>query len=76
MPINNKINLLNIDFKIKDEEVLISNNLGKYKPIPIIFKISGKKNVDHTNSFIKILSKSKGFIPIKKICDTNILKNF
>tara|TARA_Y100000589_G_scaffold100084_1_gene94570 strand:+ start:2338 stop:3039 length:702 start_codon:yes stop_codon:yes gene_type:complete len=76
MPRNTKIDFLNIDVEGKDEEVLISNNWEKYKPNYILVEILREKYIANPNSSIKKFLKSIGYIPINKIFDTYIFKNF
>ena len=76
MPLNTKIDFLNIDAEGKDEEVLISNNWEKYKPNYIIIEILREVSLYNNNSSIKKLLKTKGYIPINKIFDTYIFKKF
>ena len=74
MPINTKIDFLNIDAEGKDEEVLISNNWVKYKPSYILIEILREVYLGKNNSSIKKFLKTKGYIPINKIYDTYIFK--
>lgn len=74
MPINTKIDFLNIDAEGKDEEVLISNNWVKYKPSYILVEILREVYLGKNNSSIKKFLKTKGYIPINKIYDTYIFK--
>ena len=76
MPLNTKIDFLNIDAEGKDEEVLISNNWEKYKPNYILIEILREVSLNNNNSFIKKFLKTKGYIPINKIFDTYIFKKF
>ena len=74
MPINTKIDFLNIDAEGKDEEVLISNNWVKYKPSYILIEILREVYLGKNNCSIKKFLKTKGYIPINKIYDTYIFK--
>ena len=74
MPINTKIDFLNIDAEGKDEEVLISNNWVKYKPSYILVEILREVYLGKNNCSIKKFLKTKGYIPINKIYDTYIFK--
>ena len=76
MPLNTKIDFLNIDAEGKDEEVLISNNWEKYRPNYIIIEILREVSLNNNNSSIKKFLKTKGYIPINKIFDTYIFKKF
>ena len=74
MPINTKIDFLNVDVEGKDEEVLISNNWEKYNPSYILVEILMEKYIHDNNSSIRDFLKTKGYIPINKIFDTYIFK--
>ena len=58
MPLNTKIDFLNIDAEGKDEEVLISNNWERYKPNYIVIEILREVSCNN-NSLYHEIPKNK-----------------